>query len=60
MTEGNDMVHYAALLTAMTGDNSKPLLVAICLIVSVILMVVLIITGRNGKNDDKENDDPEE
>lgn len=41
-----------AVLTAVTGDNQRPLLVAICLIVSVILMVVLIIMGsKSGKDD---------
>ncbi len=52
------MILSNALLTAMTGDNSKPLLVAICLIVSVILMVVLIITGKKSGKDD--GDDSEE
>ena len=29
-----------------TGDSGKPLLVAICLIVSIVLMVVLIMVGK--------------
>jgi hypothetical protein len=45
-------------LMAVTGDNGKPLLVAICLIVSIVLMVVLIITGRgNASDDDGTGDD---
>ena len=50
-------------LMAATGDRSKPLLVAICLIVSIILMVVLIITGKNngkeGVDEDKTEDTEE-
>ena len=38
-----------------TGDSGKPLLVAICLIVSIVLMVVLIMVGKggNGEDDDR-------
>lgn len=46
------MTKYLSYLTAMTGDTSKPLLIAICLIVSIVLMVVLIITGKNNDSDD--------
>ena len=35
-----------------TGDSGKPLLVAICLIVSIVLMVVLIMVGKSGKNEE--------
>ena len=39
-----------------TGDRGKPLLVAICLIVSIVLMVVLIMTGKsNADSDEKQN-----
>lgn len=39
-----------------TGDSGKPLLVAICLIVSIVLMVVLIMIGRsNADSDEKQN-----
>ena len=39
-----------------TGDSGKPLLVAICLIVSVVLMVVLIMIGKsNADSDEKQN-----
>lgn len=44
-------------LTAMTGDDSKPFLVAVCLIVSVILMAVLIIMGKKNQNAEDESDD---
>lgn len=54
------MFDYNTFLTAVTGDSSKPLLVAVCLIVSIILMVVLIITGKNIGKNDKDNDDTEE
>lgn len=54
------MLNYMMHLTAMTGDDSKPFLVAICLIVSVILMAVLIIMGKKNKNADDESDDMEE
>lgn len=39
-----------------TGDSGKPLLVAICLIVSIVLMVVLIMTGKsNADSEEKQN-----
>lgn len=39
-----------------TGDSGKPLLVAICLIVSIVLMVVLIMIGKsNVDSDEKQN-----
>lgn len=44
-------------LLVATGDSGKPLLVAICLIVSIVLMVFLIITGK--KQDDDDSDDTE-
>lgn len=39
-----------------TGDNGKPLLVAICLIVSIVLMVVLIMAGKSGDKTDREEE----
>ncbi|MDO5156843.1 MAG: hypothetical protein Q4D51_12855 [Eubacteriales bacterium] len=33
---------------ANTGDTSKPWLVAICMIVSIIVVVALLIVGRKG------------
>ena len=39
-----------------TGDSGKPLLVAICLIVSIVLLVVLIMIGKsNADSDEKQN-----
>ena len=39
-----------------TGDSGKPLLVAICLIVFIVLMVVLIMIGKsNADSDEKQN-----
>jgi len=53
------MTKYLSYITAMTGDTSKPLLIAICLIVSIVLMVVLIITGKNIKNNDYDDNQGE-
>ncbi len=54
------MLDLISILMAATGDNSKPLLVAICLIVSVILTIVLLVTGRMAnKQDDDAGDDEE-
>ena len=39
-----------------TGDSSKPLLGAICLIVSIVLMVVLIMVGKGGSDTDDEDE----
>lgn len=52
------MRDYLMYLTAMTGDDSKPFLVAVCLIVSIILMAVLIIMGKknNSESDDDDSD----
>ncbi len=47
-----------SLLMAATGDDGKPLLIAICLIVSVVLMVVMIVTGKSASN--SEDTDVEE
>ena len=43
-----------------TGDSGKPLLVAICLIVSSVLMVVLIMVGKSGKNEEDEEDEEDD
>ncbi len=52
-------IYNLTALTAATGDQSKPLLVAICLIVSVVLSVILLITGRmvNKKDEADDSDD---
>ncbi|MCM1287051.1 MAG: hypothetical protein NC240_01985 [Clostridium sp.] len=48
-----------ALLTAATGDSNKPVLIAICLIVSIILMVVLFIMGKSAGSKNEEDDEDE-
>ena len=57
------IINNMLYLMAVTGDESKPLFVAICLIVSVILMVVLIVTGtvmsKRNKDDDTDEDQGE-
>ncbi|MGN0153465.1 MAG: hypothetical protein ACI4A3_03375 [Lachnospiraceae bacterium] len=41
--------------TANTGDASKPWLIAICMIVSIVMVVALFIIGQNSKSDDEED-----
>ncbi len=48
------------MLVPPTGDTSKPGLFAVCLIVSIVLMAVLIITGRNSGSSDDSDEDFEE
>lgn len=43
------------LMIANTGDNSKPWLIAICMIVSIVVVVGLFILGQ--KDSDEEDDD---
>lgn len=45
------------LMMAKTGDNSKPWLVAICLIVSIVVLVALFILGQKGKEDEDDLED---
>ena len=40
-----------ALLSVMTGDDSKPWLIAICLIVSIVVMLFLFLLGRGNDSD---------
>lgn len=42
--------------TAATGDASKPWLIAICMIVSIVVVIALFIMGQKGKSED-DNDD---
>ena len=42
---------------AHTGDNSKPWLIAICMIVSIVVVVALFIIGQKSKNDDEDVED---
>lgn len=48
------------LALAKTGDNSKPWLIAVCMIVSIVMVVALFIIGQKGKSEDDDIDDIEE
>lgn len=48
------------LALAQTGDNSKPWLIAVCMIVSIVVVVALFIIGQKGKDEDEDEDDVEE
>lgn len=55
-----DFMNYFTMLMAATGDSSRPILIAVCLIVSIILMAVLVITGKSaGKHDEDDDDEVE-
>ena len=43
--------------TANTGDSSKPWLVAICMIVSIVVVVGLFILNQKTKEDEDEEED---
>lgn len=55
----NSLLSLLVMLHAQTGDSSKPFLVAICFIVSIVLMVVLILTNKS-QDDDGDDDDKDE
>lgn len=40
-----------------TGDNARPWLVAICMIVSIIVVVTLFIIGQKNKTDEDDFDE---
>ena len=42
---------------ANTGDTSKPWLIAICMIVSIVVVIALFIMGQKGKNEDDSDDE---
>lgn len=42
---------------ANTGDASKPWLIAICMIVSIVVVAALFIIGQKGKEDDEEEEE---
>lgn len=46
----NMSLFYNSLLMVATGDDSKPWLIAICLIVSLAIMVFLFVLGRSEDN----------
>lgn len=54
------MIDLYALLMAATGDEGRPLLVAICLIVSIVLTIVLLVTGRMANKQDEDVEDEDE
>lgn len=39
---------------ANTGDTSKPWLIAICMIVSIVVVAALFVMGQRGNDDDDE------
>lgn len=39
-----------------TGDNSKPWLIAVCMIISIIVLAALFIMGVRNKKDDEDDD----
>lgn len=44
---------------AATGDTSKPWLIAICMIISIVVVVALFIIGNTGSEKSAEDDDNE-
>ncbi len=44
---------FRMLLSGMTGDDSRPWLIAVCLIISIAIMIFLFVIGRE---DDEKND----
>ncbi len=48
------MYNYLIGMVA-TGDNSKPWLIAICLIVSMIVVIALSLLGLKDKDDDEDD-----
>lgn len=47
-----DILSLMSLMLVMTGDDSKPWLIAVCLIVSIVIMIFLFLLGR-GDDDTK-------
>lgn len=42
---------------ASTGDTSNPWLIAICMIVSIVVVVGLFIIGQKSKDEDKDEEE---
>lgn len=42
---------------AMTGDNSKPWLIAVCMIISIVMVAALFIIGQKDKNREEDTDE---
>ncbi|MBQ9983091.1 MAG: hypothetical protein IJP29_00725 [Lachnospiraceae bacterium] len=53
-------MYNTMLALAQTGDNSKPWLIAICMIVSIVVVVALFIIGQKDKNAEDDSEDFEE
>lgn len=52
------MINYNflnVLGTAITGDNSKSWLIAICMVFSIVVIIALFVLGMKNNKDDKEN-----
>ncbi|MBR1866606.1 MAG: hypothetical protein IJ801_08880 [Lachnospiraceae bacterium] len=41
----------------MTGDTSKPWLIAVCMIVSIVMVAALFIIGQKDKNREEDSDE---
>ena len=41
---------------AATGDSSKPWLIAICMIVSIVVVIALFLMGQKGNDDEDEEE----
>jgi len=53
-------MYNTMLALARTGDNSKPWLIAVCMIVSIVVVVALFIIGQKDKSEDDDMEDIEE
>lgn len=51
---------YVQGLLAQTGDTSKPWLIAICMIASIVVVAALFILGQKGDDEEKPEDESEE
>ena len=48
------MFQYMAGI-AVTGDTSKPWLIAICMIISIIVVAALFVMGQKGSDEDEDD-----
>ncbi len=53
-------MYNAMLALAQTGDSAKPWLIAVCMIVSIVVVVALFIIGQKDKSEDEDIYDTEE
>lgn len=58
MRKKSKMLSYLVGMAA-TGDTSKPWLIAVCMIVSIIVVVALFIIGNTGSDQSAEDEDNE-